>query len=166
MSLWTPGGEHEVPRNPPPSRPTGSEPASTDRAPSPAIEGPTVPLGMDPSLLEALDELSPEQRAEAEQMLAEMTAAQERIASVPAADMIINHLGGIYELAAIHLNQDPPHFPEAALAIEALRAVLDRLEGRLGDAEASLREALRQIQVAFVQLKERAAPGDARHDEG
>ncbi len=89
-------------------------------------------------------------------MMAEMAEAQSRIAQMPAADVLANHLMGFYELAAIHLSQDPPHFADAAVAIDALRLILDGMEGRLGENESTLRQALTQIQMAFVQLKDRA----------
>jgi hypothetical protein len=110
---------------------------------------------MPPGLEEELAALSPEDRARAEALLAEMAEVQQRIAESPAADVVANHLMGIYELGAIHLQQDPPQFAEATVAIDALRAVLDRLEGRLGEHEPTLREALQQLQMAFVQLQQR-----------
>ncbi len=72
------------------------------------------------------------------------------------ADIIANHLMGIYELAAIHLGQNPPNFAEATVAIEALRAVVDRLDDAFGENAAVLRQALSQLQLTFVQLKEHA----------
>ncbi len=142
MSLWTPGGEHEVPRQPAPSHP----PAGRDEPAS------ARPQGTEPSW----DDLTPEEQAQAEAMMAEMAEAQSRIAQMPAADVLANHLMGFYELAAIHLSQDPPHFADAAVAIDALRLILDGMEGRLGENESTLRQALTQIQMAFVQLKDRA----------
>jgi hypothetical protein len=104
--------------------------------------------------------LTPEQQAQAQEMLAEMAEVQQRIASAPAADVLANHLMGFYELAAIHLSQEPPNFAEAAVAVDALRIVLDGMEGRLGEHESTLRQALTQIQMAFVQLTERATKGN------
>jgi len=92
--------------------------------------------------------------------MAEMAEVQQRIAEAPAAEVLANHLMGFYELGAIHLSQQPPNFTEAAVAIDALRVVLEGMAGRLGENEATLREALAQIQMAFVQLKDRAE-GDA-----
>ena len=59
---------------------------------------------------------------------------------------------GIYELAAIHLRQNPTNLAEAALAIDALTAVLDKLAGRLGENEQTLIEAQLQLQQAFVAV--------------
>jgi hypothetical protein len=102
----------------------------------------------------ALEDLSPEERAQAEAMMAEMAEVQQRIAQTPAAEVVANHLMGFYELAAIHLSQEPPQFTEAAVAIDALRAVLDALGDRLGENAPVLHQALSQMQMAFVQLKQ------------
>ena len=107
-----------------------------------------------------LDSLTPEQRAEAQAMMAEMAEVQQRIAAAPAADVLANHLMGFYELAAIHLSQQPPNFAEAAVAIDALRVTLEGMAGRLGENEPTLRQALSQIQMAFVQLKDRETEPD------
>ena len=127
MSLWTPGGEH----------PVGDEPAE--------------PAG--PGDVPSFDDLAPEQQEQARAMAAEMAEVQERVAGAPAADVVANHVMGFYELAAIHLSQDPPNFEQATVAIDAMTAVIDGLQGRLGEAESTLRDGLSQIRMAFVQLK-------------
>ena len=151
MSLWTPDGERAVNREPavtPAARPaTGTTGAS--RPPLP------------PELEAELAALGPEERAQAEEMLAEMADTQERLAQTPAADVIANHLMGFYELAAIHLQQDPPHFAEASVAIDGLRLVLDGLGERLGEHGVVLTQALQQIQMAFVSLKQEFAEPEA-----
>jgi glyoxylate carboligase len=149
MSLWTPGGEHEVPRE----RPT--EPAPTGPAPAGG-----APIELDPETEAALAAMSPEERAQAEQMIAEMAQARAEIASTPAAVVVANHAMGLYELAAIHLSQQPPNLPEAGVAVDALAALTKALEGRLGDNEATLNQALNQLQMAFVELTRQAAEGD------
>ncbi|WCO65123.1 hypothetical protein PO878_11505 [Iamia majanohamensis] len=151
MSLWTPGGEHEVPREPTP--PPG------DAAPA---AGPDI----DPEMAEALEKMSPEERAEAEAMIAQMARAREELAATPADVVVANHAMGLYELAAIHLSQDPPNLPEANLAVDALAALLGGIEGRLGQNEATLRQALGQLQMAFVELSRRAGGDDAGDAEG
>jgi hypothetical protein len=141
VSLWTPDGERPVRREPatPPSQ-----------SASPMAQGGPPPGGDSPSL----EDLSPEERAQAEAMMTEMAEVQQRIAQTPAAEVIANHLMGFYELAAIHLSQEPPHFTEAAVAIDALRAVLETLGDRLGENVGVLNQALSQMQMAFVQLKQ------------
>lgn len=165
MSLWTPDGERPIRRDQPaPTAPSGPGPVA-----GPGTGGGATPGSRPASLDEELARLDPEQRAEAEAMLAEMARVQEELATAPAADVIANHLMGFYELAAIHLNQDPPHFAEAAVAIDALRSVVGGLGNRLGRNEAPLTQALQQIQMAFVQLKRAAdeadrGPADADSD--
>ena len=54
----------------------------------------------------------------------------------------------------IHLSNEPPSIDAAKIAIDAMSAILTGLQGRLGQNENVLREALQQIQVAFVQISE------------
>ena len=86
-------------------------------------------------------------------MVREMAEARGRLLETPAAMIVANHGMGLYELAAIHLSQETPNFTEATVAIDGLAAIVEKLEGRLGDAEPTLREALEQLQMVFVQLK-------------
>ena len=62
---------------------------------------------------------------------------------------------GIYELAAIHLTAEEPKLAEAVLAIDALTALVEGLEGRLGEAEPTLREALAQLRAAYLEVRDR-----------
>lgn len=129
MSLWTPDGERRV------------DPASAEPA---AAAGPMGPDGQ---------RLTPEQELEAHQIAAEMQAVREQLSQVPAAVVIANHAMGCYELAAIHLSNQPPRLAEAQLAIDAFGALLGAISGRLGEDEATLQDALAQIRLAFVQIK-------------
>ena len=143
-SLWTPGGEHPVDRS---NRP-GDRPAPPP--PDPTLDdeiAAALPEGV------TLDELSPEERARAEEMIKEMAAARERLLATPAAAVVANHAMGLYELAALHLSQQTPDFAQATVAIDALGAVVETLAGRLGEAEPTLNQALEEIRMAFVQLK-------------
>ena len=149
MSLWTPDGERPVSRTSPqsPSAPGGQPSAPTGR-PSAELREALSEAGID------IDQLTPEQQADAAQMLQEMAQVREQMLSVPAADIVANHLMGIYELAAIHLGENPPNFEEATVAIESVRVVLERIGDKFGENEAILRQALTQLQMTFVQLKE------------
>ena len=62
---------------------------------------------------------------------------------------------GLYELAAIHLSQQPPNLKDASLAINALGAVMDKLINQLGESEETLKDALHQIRMAYVSLEQR-----------
>jgi hypothetical protein len=83
----------------------------------------------------------------------EMDDARRRLAEVPAAQVVANHAMGLFELAAIHLSQDPPHLGEASVAIDAMAALVDSVGDRLGPNAGVLRDALAQIRLAFVQVK-------------
>ena len=139
-SLWTPGGEHPVEPDAAPSDPTGPP--------------------MDPEA-DPLAGLSDEERAQAEAMAAEMAAARQRVLEAPADMVVANHAMGLYELAAIHLSEEDPDLTAARLAIDAMGQLVDGLSGRLGEAEATLKDALAQLRMAFVQVSEQAAGGDA-----
>jgi len=133
-SIWTPSGEHE--------------PAPGDaRSDTPFLD---AARGGEPTPAE---------------MEAEMRRAREELASVPVVDIIANHAVGLWNLAVLHLTPDPnpdgtpaqPRLDQAALAVDALGALVDGLGERLAPHDEALREALGQLRMAFVQL----ASGDA-----
>ncbi len=98
--------------------------------------------------------------AEAEEMARQLSEARARLLQAPVADVVVNHAIGLYELAAIHLSAEKPDFDQTRLAIDALRAIVDELTGRLGDGEKMLTEALASLQMGFVQrLEESKADG-------
>ncbi|MEM7092132.1 MAG: hypothetical protein AAF567_03955 [Actinomycetota bacterium] len=143
MSLWTPDGEHEVPR----------EPSSPQGQPEPGADGiPGAP---------SLDDLSPEERAQAEAMAAELAEARARLSETPAAIVVANHAMGLYELAAIHLSNQPANLTEAKVAIDAMGSIVDALPGRLGEHEDTLKAARSQIQLAYVELSQQTTEGGA-----
>lgn len=143
-SLWTPGGEHPV------------DPSSSSTDAPPAADEPTPE--------EILASLSPEEREQAEAMVAEMAAARQRVLEAPAEVVIANHAMGLYELAAIHISEQTPNLEAARLAIDAMGHLVENLAGRLGEAEPTLKEALAQLRMAFVQVSQ---GGDAAEgDEG
>ena len=126
-SLWTPGGEHRVP-------------GSTEARP----EAPVDETGA--------DDIAVDEEAEAA-LRAELDDVRQRLAQVPAAQVVANHAMGLFELAAIHLSQQPANLPEATLAIDGMSALVDGLGDRLGPNANVLRDALAQIRLAFVQVK-------------
>ena len=100
------------------------------------------------------DEATEREVATAERQVAEELAdARRRVAEVPAEEVVANHAMGLFELAAIHLSQQPPNLASAALAIDALGALVEGLDDRLGANGGVLRDALAQIRMAFVQVK-------------
>ncbi len=128
-TLWTPSGERPIRRSPeaPASEPAETQPSSGQQAPP-----------SDAELREKMAEL------------------QAELARTPAEVVVANHAFGLFELAALHLSQQPPQLPQARLAIDALAALVEGLSGRLGDAEKQLADGLGQLRLAFVQIS--AAP--------
>jgi len=109
--------------SPDPSEPPGRAPGSADPASPP-------PSGEDP-----LEEL------------------RRQLADAPVEAVVGNHCYGLFELAALHLSHDPPNLDAARLAVDAMAALVEGLEGRLGEEEATLRDGLAQIRLAFVQVQ-------------
>ncbi|MCL2393814.1 MAG: DUF1844 domain-containing protein [Acidimicrobiaceae bacterium] len=133
-SLWTPDGERPIRRAQPDPEPRVAE--GPEREPTEA-------------------ELAAEDSALAE----EMKHLQDELVAAPVEAVIANHAVGLFNLAGLHLSQDPPHLDEARLAIDALAALLEGLTGRLGPDETTLRDGLAQMRMAFVQIS-------AAHREG
>lgn len=127
-SLWTPSGEHE---------PAPDEPAR----PGAAGAGPPQEVD-DPAMAEEL------RRVRAE------------LAATPVIDILANHAVGLWQLAVLHLTPEegtPPRLDEAGLAIDAMAALVESLGDRLGPHAEPLRDALAQLRVAFVQVRDRGA---------
>lgn len=146
-TLWTPEGEHHVPRessSEPPAQPGEADDGGNE------VEGafdidPETGLPIDPRTGEPFD---PEELAEMQEQLRE---AQEQLVSVPAAEIVQNHMMGLFELAALHLRRDPPDLAEARLPIDALGLLVDHLADQLPAGE-TLRGAVQQIRLAYVEI--------------
>jgi hypothetical protein len=138
MSLWTPGGDHPVP-------PSGGD------APPP------------PDDAVRWEDLTPDQQAHVTEMQTEMEEVRRQLLDAPAAVVIANHAMGLYELAALHLTAEHPKLDEASVAIDALSALVEGLEGRLGENEATLREALGGLRAAYLEVRTRSG-GDGGQD--
>ncbi|HLM65309.1 MAG TPA: hypothetical protein VK306_13505 [Acidimicrobiales bacterium] len=154
MSLWTPSGEHPVDR-PGRSEPTRSGPPAEPTAPgTPGASGADAPL-------------SPEEREQVEAMAQQVEEARRQLVEAPAGPVVGQQSLQFYELAALHLSQPEPKLDEARVAIDALAAVVDALGPRLGPAESPLRQALTQLQAAWVEASNDAAGrgGDAGRAE-
>jgi hypothetical protein len=134
-TLWTPGGERPIRRDPPPTEP-------------PQAGAPAGPGGGGPEV-----ELSEEE------LRAEMNRLRDELARTPAEVVVANHAFGLFELAALHLSLQPPQLPQARLAIDALAAIVDALGDRLGDAQPQLTEGLSQLRMAFVQIHRASEAG-------
>ncbi len=128
--LWTPGGEEEP-----------------DPQPSPEGAAAAAEAGAQ----------GPDEEAAREQL----RQLREQLANTPVADIVANHVIGLWELAVLHLSPEEgtsPDLEEAQLAIDAVGAVVEGLDDRLGRHQEPLREALAQLRLAFVQI--------SRRDEG
>lgn len=125
-TLWTPGGEVPVDRG----RGRPSPPPPSDPGPDPEAAPP--------------DDAA---------MAAEL---QRYLLEAPAEEVVVQHAVGLYELAALHLSQSEPRLADARLAIDALRGLVEGVGGQLGEPGRQLRDLLPQLQMAFVQLADRA----------
>ncbi len=103
-------------------------------------------------------EPSSELGAEAQATLDALEEARRRLAGVPAEVVVTNHVMGLYELAAIHLGAAPPDLAQASLAIDAVGCLVEGLGERLGPEAATMRDALANIRLAFVQIKAASGP--------
>ncbi|MEC9087848.1 MAG: hypothetical protein VX734_00465 [Actinomycetota bacterium] len=133
-SFWTPSGEHEVPNE--------------------DVGG----GAFDPQLAGVGDsEIDPETAAAMEQQLRE---AQEQLLSVPAGQIVANHVIGLFELAALHLRVDPPNLEEARLPIDAMGILVEQLGDQLPEHQ-TLAAALHQIRLAFVEVQNQTPDDEA-----
>jgi hypothetical protein len=133
-TLWTPGGERPIRRDPP---------SESESAPAAAPPG-GVGGGREPTEAELREQ---------------MEALQDQLARTPAEVVVANHAFGLFELAALHLSLRPPQLGQARTAIDAMGALVEGMSGRLGESEDQLVEGLGQLRMAFVQL--RATSGTA-----
>jgi hypothetical protein len=113
--------------------------------------------GLDDLDLNDLDQEQHDQIAEAQRAMEE---SRQRLASVPAEVVVTNHVMGLYELAAIHLSADPPDLAQAALAVDAVACLVDGLGDRIGPDAPTMRDALNNIRLAFVQIQGPAADAE------
>lgn len=122
-----------------------------------------IPPASDPSGAPA-DELTDEQQEQARQMAHEMSEARQQLLEAEVATVLANHALGIYELAALHITSENPDMVEARLAVDALGVLVEGLEGRLGDGEPTLVDALNNIKIGYVQranqIKQEKAAAD------
>ncbi len=103
-----------------------------------------------------------------EELEDELRQARAELAAVPVVDLIANHAIGLWQLAVLHLTPDPardgspspPRLDQAALAIDALAALVDDLGTRLAPHDETLRDAVRQLRLAFVEVSGRAGGDD------
>lgn len=105
---------------------------------------------------------APQQGDPSPEQLEELRA---QLAETPASIIVANHCFGLFELAALHLSLAPPQLDEAQVAIDALGAVVETLEGRLGEVEPQLLEGLTQLRMAYVQIRQATEAATAATEE-
>jgi hypothetical protein len=136
-TIWTPSGEY-VPREEPSKQPEG---APSTPPPSGGQGGP--PPGREPT---------------PEEVQAALAEAR-RVLQTPVIEHIGGHAMAMFELAALHLEreaatggEEKPDLAEAALAIDAMAALVEGLGDKLQPYREQLESALNQLRMAFVQL--------------
>ena len=144
-SLWTPYGEQPVePERPeggatPPPGGFGDPPGGRGGVGGPG--GPDDDWGPD----------GPEGEIDPEQMR-EMLA---RLAATPVEAIVTQFAVQLQELGVLHLGiaqERRESLPQAALAIDALAALVDGLGDRLEPNTAALRQVVAQLRLAFVEV--------------
>lgn len=89
----------------------------------------------------------------------ELHRVREEITRTPVIDIIANHAVGLWQLAVLHLTPEEgegPRLDEAGLAIDAFAAIVEGLGERLGPHAEPLRDALTQLRLAYVQVRDRS----------
>ncbi len=168
-SLWTPEGEHRVPRPGEtgsgtagsagpgtPGSPGGPESPGTPGTPGGPQRKPPAArrAGAEPGTMSE-DELATEE---------ELLEVAKHLAAAPAEDVVANHCYGLFELAALHLSQQPPQLDKARLSIDALGLLVDGLGDRLGQHAKALTDGLSQLRLAFVRIASAASAPDEQAD--
>ena len=139
MSLWTPGGEHQVP--------------ATRRRPRPTGELGDEPGGIDP------DDLSDEERARLEAMAEEMAEVRQQLLRCRRRRSSPTTPWASTSWPPSTSPASRPTSPRAGWPSTPWAAWSRTCEGRLGENEPVLRDALAQLRLAFVQLQAAAGEG-------
>jgi hypothetical protein len=137
-TLWTPGGEQE---------------------PSPQNAQAGVPGAETGADAGEMDEQAREQ----------LRQLREQLAATPVADIVANHAIGLWELALLHLSPaegDAPDLEQAQLAVDGVATLVEGLGDRLGRHEEPLREALRQLRLAYVEISRREQSTETGGENG
>jgi hypothetical protein len=135
-TIWTPSGEY-VPREEPPEQPEGAPSTSPPGGSQGAAAG---------------------RQPTPEEVQAALAEAR-RVLQTPVIEHIGGHAMALFELAALHLEreaatggEEKPDLAEAALAIDAMAALVEGLGDKLQPYRGQLESALNQLRMAFVEL--------------
>lgn len=143
--LWTPGGDVEIDDN---RQPRNQQ--TTEQIPEPRAPGQPRPhseqaawddLG-DFDDLGDLGDFDEEQVAQFRKML-------EQLREVPVADLILNQINTLIQVAQLHLA--PGETDEARLAIDCVKALINTVDDGFDDIRGQLDETVSQLQLLYVQ---------------
>jgi hypothetical protein len=134
-SIWTPSGEYE-----PRDEGRGPGAGADDPSPSAYAEGPEI----------------------SDEELDALRRVHEQLRATPAIDVIANHVVQLFQLALVYLgaggapsgSETAPvaDLVQASLVIDAMAAIVDGLGPRLAEHEQTLRDALGQLQLLWVEI--------------
>ena len=143
-SIWTPSGEYRP--NDEPDGPAPTAASAADRQADGGAEGGEIT----PEELEALGRLHDQLRA------------------TPAIDVVANHVVQLFQLALVYLGAgsgpvDAAAAPaadlvQASIVIDTMAAIVDGLGPRLVGHEQTLRDALTQLQLLWVEIADESTP--------
>ena len=143
-SIWTPSGEY---------RPNDEPEGGT--APPPAAP----PSGRGAAAAEG-SEITPEE-------LEALGRLHEQLRATPAIDVVANHVVQLFQLALVYLGAgagpaDAAAAPaadlvQASIVIDTMAAIVDGLGPRLAQHEQTLRDALTQLQLLWVEIADESA---------
>ena len=104
-------------------------------------------------------EVSPEE-------LEAIREVQAQIRATPAIDVVANHAVQLFELALVYMGvasppdeqgrMPAPDLAQAGVAIDAMAALVDGFGSRFCEHEQTLRDALSQIQMLYVQVADQS----------
>ncbi len=158
-SLWTPGGEYKVPRpgEPAPGTDQGAA-ADTTRSPASGAGGGGGSPDASVSGTSGAGHENEGYGHEDAATEAQLRELARQLAAAPPEDVVANHCYGLFELAALHLSQQPPNLGAARLAIDAMALVVEGLGDRMGSHAATLADGLTQLRLAFVRISDVPRP--------
>lgn len=146
-----------------PTSPPAAAPSTSEKRSAASESAPTAPPGAAGQATAAQATAAQTADSHAQATVDQVEQLRRELASTPAAVVIANHAYGLFELAAIHLSEQPPRLEDAQLAVDAFGGLVESVGARLGDAAPALRDALAQIRLAFVQISSNAATANGEN---
>jgi hypothetical protein len=144
-SIWTPSGEYR-----PNDEPDGPAPATAPGAADRHTDGGGEGEEITPEELEALRRL------------------HEQLRATPAIDVVANHVVQLFQLALVYLGAGSgpaegdaapvADLVQASIVIDTMAAIVDGLGPRLVGHEQTLRDALTQLQLLWVEIADESTP--------